>query len=475
MKKITLSLFIGLILISKVLSSVVITGKLENTESRLVTLAYAGSASITSPNYYGSKDLCTYLNDKNEFKIVFESVPEYCVYFIFFNNGDGSIELLLKDKDSINISLNSNKSNETFIAKGNGSFFANYFAAQHIIMPHKWPKLADEDIISYWEHKQTNYLKLLDAFKNGKYNNAEDSLTNENTANINRLINSTLIDSSEFEIIKNRVTFSAVPNAIYMMSVEYLMQNIDKYINLFKDADFNNRFLAYDYSTDNLVNAYVRLLCLKDFKSTPDSITKETVCNYKCHNFENFKKFLKGNLLEKTIADKLYNSLMYGNYADYTKTYNENKNSLTNNKYISTLNGVYNNYLTALDNKEFNLNSPEKVLNDSTINVLLKSLEGQKVYLILWKIDSETCYNLTPIFRLPELRMIQSLEQVKNIKFIDICLGDDNIKQHWASMIINHNWKGTHYLYSSGNKNDFREKFNFTDKMKNCSGALYEG
>jgi hypothetical protein len=472
MKKITFSIILMLIIASKAFSSAIITGRIINAKSRLVTLEYSGASLVSAPNYYGPNRLSAFLNEKNEFRFVIETAKDYCAYSIHYNGGSGAFIMAIRDNDSININVDLSNSDNTFIASGKGSSFVNFWFALEIAMPKHYPELKDEEIINYYENLELSYFNLLQSFKNGIFQKT-DRLSVEQTLNINRLIKNTKLNSQEYELIQNRLNF-CTSSAIYRTSIEYLLSNVDQYLQLFKNIDLSKILSIKDYAIENLADDYVMLSCLKELINLKDSIYSEEADKYLSENYyKTAKKVLKGDILEKFIADNLYDLLLSGEYKKYEELFRDNKDVLTNRIYLNKLDAFYNNYLVSLNNKEYNLNSSDKILNDSTVKDLLTSLKGEKVYLILWKISPETSYALTPFYELPSLNNIQMEAKDKNIKFIDICLGNDSIKQHWASMIINHQWKGEHYLYSGGNKKDFRKMFNCVDKMQECSGELY--
>jgi hypothetical protein len=465
MRRITFLIILAVAAVVNAFSSAIIAGSIRNAKSKFVELQYLGSSSAY-PNYYGPSQLCSLINENCEFKIRFETSNDYCQYILYFNSGKICFDFVIKNNDRLNLIVDLNNLDSTFIVKGEGSGFANYEFARDIIMPHKRPILSDEEIITYWENRRLSDLNLLKSFRNGHYINV-DSLSDKEVVTINRLIKNTNLNSNEYEIIQNRLNYY-ITSAIRMTSFDYLLTHIDKYYNLYNNIDLSKNYILNDCTTSGLSEYLVRLSCYKKYIDSTGSMS-HNFADY----FETSKNVLKGDLLQKYMADYLYDLMISGKYKDYEEYLNRSKGVLTNIVYISKLNSFYNNYLGALDNKEFNLNSPDKQLNDSSVKLILNSYKGQKVYLIVWKISSETSYTLTPLFKLTKLNLIQALQKNKNIKFIDICLGDDSIKPHWASMIINHNWKGNHYFYSSGDKKDFRKKLNCGDKMQYCSGELY--
>jgi hypothetical protein len=416
--------------------------------------------------------LCELLNEKNEFKFIIETSKNYCAYGIYYNGGSGCFDLIIRDNDSINILVDLSNSDNTFIASGQGSGFVNFWFALQIFMPSQHPELPDEKVIPYWENMKLSYLNLLKSFKRGIFQKT-DSLSLDQVANINRLIKNTNLNKTEYVLIQNRINF-CISSAIRRTSFEFLMSNIDQYMQLLKKMDLSKKFIRMDCVSAGLSENYIKLSCFKELKVINDSISEDESYKYLSEHFYTIaKKVLKGENREKIIADKLYDLLMYGDYKKYQEFYSDNKELLAEKAYIKKTEKFYNNYLEALNDKEYNLNSPNKILNDSTVNVLLNSLKGHKVYLILWKISPETSCTLNPIWELPILNKIKAISKDKNLKFIDICLGNDSIKQHWASMIVNHQWKGEHYLYANGNKEEFKKIFKCEDKMKYCSGELY--
>jgi hypothetical protein len=467
MKKTTFTIIFLLVIAFNAFSSAVITGKFINAKSRLVTLDYAGSYSIISPNYYGKKQLSTFLSLENEFKIIVETSKDYCVYNL------GRFEILVRDNDSINIYVDFKDIDKTFIASGENCGLTNFWFAIEMFKPRYRPKVNDKKIMEYWEKQKQCYSDILKAFKLGAFAKS-DSISNDKANNINRLIKGSRLSSLEYNLAQNRINYSCISSIMLCTPFEYLKSNINQYVQLFKNINLSRNTIENDYITESLVDNFILLSCLKKELVLNDTITEEEYYQYYLdNNIDIAKDIIRGNLLQKFIANNLFNILIDGEYEKYIELFSKNKYILTTAVFTSKLDDFYSHYLSSLQNKEFNLNSSDKTLNDSTVKVLLNSLKGQKVYLILWKIGDGASYALTPFCELANLDIIQKSVQEQKIKFIDICLGDISTKQHWASMIINHQWKGEHYLYSNGDKKDFRRMFNFEDKMQFCNAELY--
>jgi hypothetical protein len=464
MKKTIFTITILLISILNVFSSIVIIGKFVNAKSRLVTINYSGSSSSTSPNFFGEKQLSTFLDENDEFKFVLSS-KDYCVYHL------DRFEILAKEKDSISIFVDFNNIDRSFIAMGRGCGLTNFWFAVEQFKPRRKPKVNNEEIIEYWEKKRQNYFNVLNAFRTGTFS-ARDSIPNDLIININRLIKESKLTTEEYRLAQNRINYSCVSSAISCTPFEYFIKNSDQFFELFKNMNLTINTINEDYITENLAGKYVWVTCLKKELLENDSVSEEKFVKYFLEN-ENYvaKDILPGNLLQKFVADNLYDILLNGNYEKFRELFNQSKSVFTNSIYPNKLNDFYKNYLSALQNKEFILNSPEKTLNDSTVKVLYNTFKGQKVYLILWKIGDGASYTLTPLFELSSLDIMQ--KSAPNVKFVDICSGDISSKQHWASLIINHQWKGNHYYYAYGNIGEFKNAFHLEHKMQYCNAKLY--
>lgn len=461
MKKIILTIVLTFSIAFNVFSEAIVCGRITNLNDKFLTLTYIGSNLAVHPNYFGPKIQCAILNDKNEFKFSFETAKEYCSYLLSFNNYP--LEFQLKDNDSIYIDLDFKNIKNTFLASGKGSGLVNLNFVLADFMPKRRPKITEDLVIKYWENLNEKLVNIIQSFKNGKYIKPDTSITGEQVLNINRLIQHTKLSLEEIELATNRFSNICKYLTATAASFEYQVANIDIFLQLFKNINFSN-YPIYDRVIEDVADEYSGLLYLKEYKTTHDSINEEEFYN-NCYNnsYTNRKKILKGDFLQKYVTDYLYGLLINGDYKKFEEFYNTDKDLITNQIYLKKINELYNNYKTALNNKEYKLNAPEKVLNDSSTMKLLNSFKGEKVYLIIWKINPGTSLTLTPLWHTTTIMKLQSIH--KNIKFIDICLGDSTNKQHWASMIINNQWKGQHYYYASGNRKEFIKFFD-TDSDK---------
>lgn len=466
MKRIIFTLALTFTIAFNLLSKAVVCGRITNLDDKFLSLQYSGANLCDYPNYFGPKIQCAVLNEKNEFKFSFETAMGYCSYSLYYNKN--ALSFHLKDKDSIYIDFDFNNINNTFLASGKGSGLVNLNFVLNDFKPKRRPVIADDMVIKYWENKKQNYFDIIQSFKNKKYIKTDSIITDEQVLNINRLIHHTNLSSEEIELAKNIFANFCIYAAATTASFKYQISNIDVFLQLFENIDFS-KYTVYDAAIENVVDEYCRLLCLKEYITAHYSINEEEFYNNFFSNYySNKKKILKGDFLQKYVADNLYGLLISADFEKFNEIYNTDKDLITNQNYLKKINELYGSYKTALNNKEYNLNASEKVLNDSSAIKLINSFKGQKVYLIIWKINPGTSLTLTPLWYVPTIMKLQEIH--KNIKFIDICLDDSTNKQHWASMIINSQWMGQHYYYAGGNRKEFIKFFNAdTNKLSEIS------
>jgi hypothetical protein len=452
-------------------SHVVVTGNILNSKSQYVNLTYMGSCSVPSPNYYGDKRICTPIVDKG-FKFNFNSDPEYSLFLLEFEKDRESIKILLKDGDSIHIFEDFNNKINTFIASGKGSSLTNYLFAESIIWPSTIPAMNTEEIIPFWKNVQTDELSLIETFKSKTLKNLMCKYNDEIIGLTRLLIGSKLIPL-EYKLLENR-TYYYIATSIARTPFDYLINNLDRYLSLFADIDLSKDFILNDYASDDLVGCYVSLSCYKEFIDKTGSHNIDSIRAYSSKNFfRTAIKLLRGRTLEKFLCDNIYNSMLAGNYSRYDNLYTQNKDVITNKYYLRKIEDFHSNYLTSLNNPDFKLGLPDRVLNDSTVFKLLNSLRGHKVYLTIWKVGSGMSYPLSPLYDIQTIKEIYKLYEPKGIRFLDICLDDGTLKQHWASSIVNSDWHGEHYFYVGSDSSKFRQMFGIVGSLKSCNGELY--
>jgi hypothetical protein len=471
MKKITASVIFLLISFGSVFSTATITGKISNSLSSEIVLQYFGGLYSIGAKYYIPDDLYETIDKNFAFKFVFETSEDYCCYNLFIN-GNGC-RIYLKDKDSINISFDPANMEETFVASGKESGLTNFFFAyDRFILSYPNDSISNEEVMPFFNMQRNSHLNLLESFKNGKLQSNEN-IAEKQQIIINKLINGSEFSLAEYKLLEN-YSNKFISDAIYFTSYDYQISHIDDFITHFNNVDFQDNFIFQDPYMQGLVNDFIRFSCYKDYIETHDSVTIQKAYEYfSIHKFAKAKELLTGEILQKYMADDLYNLLLNGYYENFECLYNQNSTALTNGLYKNVIEEFYNNYLYGLKNKEYKLNLPERLLNDSSLKELLKSIKGHKVYLILWKINEGASYSLSPLSKLHILNALQESSKDKNIRFIDICLADENSRQHWASLIIQYKWKGEHYFISDACEDEFRQLFNCQKRMLYCTSELY--
>ena len=460
-----------LTLSSLTFSRTIVTATILNSNSKFVYLTYMGSSDMSSPNYFGDKRICEQISN-NEFKFIFNTDPRYSLYLLEFYQDHRNIKILIRDGDSIHISYDFKNMIKTCIASGKGSSLTNYLFADEIILPKSVPKMASEEIIPFGKNLQIKELSLIACFKTKRLKDINDISIDEKTC-LERLIMSSKLTLEEFKLLENR-TYYYIATAISRTPFDYLIKNLDKYLKLYSNIDLSKDFILNDYVTDDLTDCFVYLNCFKECIEKKGSYDQDTLKQYNSKNFNNTaKKMLRGKTLEKLICDQVYNSMLEGKYDIYDKLYIANMAIITDKHYVKRIKDFHSNYLTALNNPNFKLDMIEKVLNDSTVFTLLNSSRGHKLYLIIWKVGSGSSYPLSPLYELQTIKKLYSIYEPMGIKFIDICIDDGTLKQHWASSIVNHDWHGDHYYYPSADSSKFRIRFAPVRQLYGCDSELY--
>lgn len=471
MKRITALIVCILIFLGSAFSTATITGKITNSQSSEIVLGYSGGSYSMPAKYYIANELYDTIDKNNEFKFVFESSKDYCCYALSVNGN--SYNIYLKDKDSIHISFDPVNMEETFVASGKGSGLTNFmFAYKAFLLSYPIEGISDKEVITFYRLQNNSYLNLLESFKNGKLQ-AIEGISDKQQTIIIKLINAAKLSKVEYKLLEN-YSNKIISDAIYYTSYEYQLSHIDDFITLFKNVDFKNNFLFHDPYMQNLVIDYVRFSCYQKYVEKHDSISiHKTYEFFSIHKFDIAQELISGEILQKYIADDLYDLLLNGKYKEFKRLYSKYNMILTNNLYKNVVEEFHNNYLTALENNRYIPDLPMSLLNGSSLKVLMDSLKGHNVYLVLWKINRETSYVLTPLSKLHALNKLRVSSDNQNIRFIDICLADDNSRQHWASLIAQYQWKGEHYFIPEKYEDEFRKIFNCRDRMKYCSSELY--
>ena len=430
-----------------------------------------GSCTVSSPNYFGDKRKCVPILN-NEVKFIFTTDPGYTLYLLEFIEDRENIRILIKDGDSIHVSCDFNNMIKSLKASGKGSSMTNYLLADNIIWPKTIPDLSTEEILPYWEKIQIKELSLIECFKNKTLINF-DGITTDESATLNSLIKNSNLTPNECKLLENR-TYYYIATAIGRTPYDYVLKNTESYLSLFANIDFEKNFILNDYATDDLTGCYVSLNCNKDFFDKKGSNNPDSLRKFRSKYFFNTTlKVLKGKPLQKFLCDNIYNSMLDGNYTKYDNIFTVNKNIITDKNYLKKIEDFHSNFLSALINPTLNLDSPDKVLNDSNVLTLLDSFRGHKVYLTIWKVGSGMSYPLSPLYKMQTIKYIHQEYEPKGIKFLNICLDDGTLKQHWASSIINNDWHGDHYYYVGSDSSKFRQMFGLIGSLRSCNGEMY--
>lgn len=463
---------IGLTLLcSDAFSTAIISGKISNCQSKEIRLDYFGGYYSMPAKYYLPDDLFQTINDDGEFKLEFETSNDYCCYGLSIDTI--GCKIYLKDNDSIYITFDLKNIENTLKTYSNHNGLTNFFFVyDHFIRSSPKNTLPDEDVIQFFTERQAEFLRLIESFRSGKlqsFNSIEES----KKILITKFINATNLNQDDYEILKN-YSNKYISEAIYYTSHDYQLLHIDDFISLFKGVDFTNHFIFHDAWMQGLADDYVRLSCYKKYIEITDSVTIHDAYKYfEINEYDEAKELLSGEILEKYLSDRLYDLLLFGEYTRLEQLYAQSITLLTDDLYKNVVERFYHNYLYGLNEKDYNLNLPEHNLNDSSLMELFDSMKGHRNYLILWKVDQRTSYYLTPLSKVHELNKIQTSLKDKNIRFIDICLGDDNRRGQWASLIIQYKWRGEHYFISKQYEDLFRKLFYCQDRMKYCNSELY--
>jgi hypothetical protein len=471
MKRIITLFVLLLVFLGSAFSTATITGKISNSQSSEIVLLYNGGCYSMPAKYYNPEDLYETPDKNNEFEFVLETSKDYCCYNLSVN-GNGC-NIYIKDNDSIYISFNPAHLEETFMASGKGSGLTNFmFAYNAFFLSYPPEGISDKEVITYYNPQNNSFLKLLESFKKGKIQ-ADEGINIKQQTIINKLINANKLSPVDYKLLEN-YSNKFISDDIYFTSYEYQLSHIDDFIDLFKNTDFHNNFIIHDPCMQNLVIDYVRISCYKKYVESHDSIAIHKAHEYfLIHKFAMAKELLSGEVLQKYMADDLYNLLLNGNYEEFKRLYNQYNMILTDDLYKNVIEEFRGNYLTAQENKKYLPDLKNCLLNSSTLKLLIDSLKGRIVYLVLWKINRETSYYLTPLSKLHVLNELHSSSINNNIRFIDICLADDTSRQHWASLIVQYHWKGEHYFISDKFGDELRNIFNCRDRMNYCSSELY--
>jgi len=462
MKRLLLSIVFFSIYLSS-FSSTIISGTIKNTKCSFVNLTYMGSCTVTSPNYYGEKRYSAEIKN-GSFRLNIGTSPDYSIFILELPDDTVNIQLLIKKDDSIHIEADVKNLTKTFIASGIGCSMTNYLFALRFLKTYSNTDIKPQEIISFEKQLKNEELFFLKAFQS-KISSHVPGLTSDENVTINRLKDVSILTDNEYKLLENRTNYFIV-RAIDKTPFEYLIKNLDKYLELFSNIDFSKNFIINDYVTDNLTAYYALLSCYKK-AVTKGTISKNELQTYLSENrVTETASLLSEELRQKELSDLFYNDLLVGR----DQRYIANKKLINTVPYNKKLEIYYNNYLNGLANSEFQLSANTCNLDDTTEVKLFNSLKGENVYLILWDIDSSP--SLIPIFELSTINLLKA-KYANAIYFLDICIADESQKQQWASLIVNHNWKGHHYFYDTNKSKKIINKFNYENALRSCSGQKY--
>lgn len=468
MKRILFIIFILAISVPS-FATAVITGSVQNVKSRFVYLVYMGSDEAAAPNYYGEKRLCQEIQN-NHFSFVIGTSPDYSTFILEFEEDRQSIRLLVKDNDSIHVSMDLDQIANTFEATGQGASMTNFSFAADLLMPKDIPEITPEDIIPFWKKQQEWQLRLIEDFRTGELKSIS-GLTNEKILAIKRLVSISSLSVRDYKLLESRSNYLMV-SAIRRTPYAYLMEHIDDYLDLLAPLNFSSDYIENDFVTTNLVSDRIWLTGVKKAmaRGITDRKGKHEYLND--HFVEIMQEFLKGDILQKTICDAIYTRMLNDDNEAYEQIYLKNKELITNPVYRKKIEEYHINYMNALTNPKYNLDAPQKELNDSAAFALLKSFHGKKIYLTVWDVDSNTSFNLTPLWYLSKMDLLQK-KYGDDVVFLNVCVGKLQQKQQWASLIVNTHWTGNHYFYVEPEQSEFKKEFDYTQGLYSCGGEIY--
>ena len=230
---------------------------------------------------------------------------------------------------------------------------------------------------------------------------------------------------------------------------------------------FMFRHLYDDFYFYSLMKERINQGQIIQYKNLSDSarVLDEDVSTWK---IQKLGKFYTGEILDYIVAEKVLGLYRKDELDTADKYLNEFKKICTNKKYTDYLEYYRNLLVNGLKDTIYDLSNNDRFLNDEKLNKLLVENEGKVVFITIWR--SMLSYNF--INEAPLLYKMQ--ERYKDVKFLNICLDEEDMQKYWATQVIDKEWKGDHYFYPIDTINSKLYDF-VPDKERACyNRCLYE-
>jgi hypothetical protein len=294
-------------------------------------------------------------------------------------------------------------------------------------------------------------LAILYAVHNGDVNNPIVGSSNERIK-IEKIIRQTPVSRGEFDFLNSQILARKFALASFLkvnapaigldssanispyLSEVFMRKNYSVIDNLNHPLAANrlDDILEVEFARHNLsINSQITL---HDF-----SMIRRNPRYYKWapgYIQENFSS----DVFDKWFADDISMLMTLG--GPYNVKFEKFKQQCSNTKYLDRLIGFHDLLSEGLSNPEYRLNDPELTLDKMKFEALLKSYQGQAVYIVFW---SAQYAGASIINHLP---LIKNLEKTykDQFKVIHICIDKTVHKNLWAARIIDNSWTGEHYF-----------------------------
>ncbi len=464
-------IFISLALVSQNLfCKTYLTGKVLNSKSNFVELEYSGNRSSGIPNFNsGIYNYFELLNEENEFCFELNDVSTTTFYSLVFHDVN-EYKIILNPGDSLNLFVDLNDAPNTFIVNGKGSGMSNFHFAMELTFLDEWPKLEIDSIIPYYLHEQEKYLHLLNCFNTSSYENKFD-LPKYKVDDINRILNQTVLNDYEKRVMRNRIKAITLTQIDQKTPAEIKLRKVKLYLQLYDDMNLLDTVSLNDGFYAGCIEDYIVLSCFNDIENK-DTISLHNAREYYRKNrIRKIFKLLNGEVLQKYIADELYDMLLYSalDYDIFKECYLEYDKKFIDPFYRKPIDNFNQIYKTSLEDDKYLMDSPGKQINDSSIIKLLESFKGKKTYLVVWGVGGS--FSMCPLSKLGLLNKLKA--QNPDIRFVALCFDEIKQKRDWAAAVIQHNWDWEHYFYADGKNMDFIEKYKLKDVFQTCTEEMY--
>ena len=412
MKKIFI-LIISLIMASYVLAAsdyVTLSGKIKNQNSDKITVRVK-----EDHGYYNNVKEINLKKDGSFSDTLKVSTGYYNIY-----DGSESTEMYLKNRYSINLTLDSKEFDETIKYAGIGSAPNNYLAKKYLIYEN-----TDKNFKFFFGLDEKGFIKKLDSLKSSL--------------------------ESELAKVKNEDAF--VKNEKKRMKYDYFIrlqnyQRYHRYVTHNHDFNVSNNFLTplKNVDIDNI----------KDFNSIPEysSFLTEYIIGslQEGKKDEIIAKLL--NIKHKKIKDFLIQGL---------NIQLSPKNDANEAVYLVLLKLVKDEKALNSINKRYSIikkiskgnASPQfsyKDINDKTIS--LKNLTGNYVYIDVWATWCAPCRG-----EIPSLKKMEEEYSDKPIKFVSISVDSKKDFDKWKNFVKENDLKGLQLYADKSWKSNFMRQY----------------